>query len=210
MHVASFDNVAHAIKTYFPDQRIIYVPGNHEYYHNTGHNLLGGHHDLGDNVDFLENSAIILDDVMFYGGTMWTDFDNNSPIARNSCEQYTNDYRQSNLTPGITYNLHQEFKKNLKNLSIPNYVRKLVIVSHHLPTQKSSSSYPINRITPCFVANVDECFDISPKLALWVHGHSHESSDYLYGPLNTRVVCNPLGYFPNFNCDFSINKIVEV
>lgn len=59
----------------FPKHTLIYVAGNHEYYH----------HDIGilsalrkmaklKGIHFLENDAIEIDDVRFLGCTLWTDF----------------------------------------------------------------------------------------------------------------------------------------
>ena len=39
---------------------------------------------------------------------------------------------------------------------------------------------------------VDEVIE-SAQPALWVHGHTHSSADYQVG--DTRVVCNPYGYY---------------
>lgn len=48
--------------------------------------------------------------------------------------------------------------------------------------------------------------------ALWVHGHTHSSFDYMAG--ETRVVCNPFGYAANCpgepNREFDGTLTVEV
>lgn len=56
---------------------------------------------------------------------------------------------------------------------------------------------PLNRY---FVGAAEQVFENRP--ALWIHGHTHESMDYLHG--TTRVLCNPFGYMdyevnPHFN-----------
>ncbi len=38
------------------------------------------------------------------------------------------------------------------------------------------------------------------KAVLWIHGHTHDSFDYVHN--GTRVVCNPRGY-----CEFAGNGI---
>jgi hypothetical protein len=35
---------------------------------------------------------------------------------------------------------------------------------------------------------------MGPSVSLWIHGHTHESFDYVVN--STRVVCNPRGYAP--------------
>jgi len=47
------------------------------------------------------------------------------------------------------------------------------------------------------------------RVALWIHGHMHESFDYeTYG---TRVVCNPRGYAPKaLNEGFDKKYTIEI
>ena len=48
-------------------------------------------------------------------------------------------------------------------------------------------------LTPAFASNLENLMD-GDRVALWIHGHMHESFDYeIYG---TRIVCNPRGYAP--------------
>lgn len=44
---------------------------------------------------------------------------------------------------------------------------------------------------------------------LWVHGHTHDSFDYMIG--STRVLCNPRGYIPEeANKQFDPALIVDL
>jgi hypothetical protein len=45
---------------------------------------------------------------------------------------------------------------------------------------------------PCFASDLDHL--VRAPVALWVHGHTHESLDYTVN--GTRVFCNPRGYLP--------------
>ena len=48
-----------------------------------------------------------------------------------------------------------------------------------------------------------------PNVKLWVHGHMHNSLDYV--ERGTRVVCNPRGYVPfEPNPSFDPSLVVEV
>ena len=50
--------------------------------------------------------------------------------------------------------------------------------------------YAGSRLNPCFYSDLPDSFFQSA--ALWVHGHTHSSSDYQHH--RTRVVANPRGY----------------
>jgi Icc-related predicted phosphoesterase len=67
-----------------------------------------------------------------------------------------------------------------------------VVVTHHLPTQRSVpprfSSSPLNAF---FVCDVEELIE-ERRPRLWMHGHTHTSVDTRIGP--TRILCNPFGY----------------
>jgi Icc-related predicted phosphoesterase len=47
------------------------------------------------------------------------------------------------------------------------------------------------------------------KPKLWVHGHTHDSCDYIAGE-RTRVVCNPKGYPGEYGGNFTVNKFIAV
>lgn len=63
-------------------------------------------------------------------------------------------------------------------------------------------------IAAAFASNL-EAFVDDHEIAAWVHGHIHDSVDYMIG--KTRVVSNPYGYEmiePNRN--FRADFIIEV
>ena len=48
-----------------------------------------------------------------------------------------------------------------------------------------------------------------PNIKFWVHGHVHESSDYMVE--QCRVVCNPSGYHPDeMNSGFDASFEIEI
>jgi Icc-related predicted phosphoesterase len=69
-----------------------------------------------------------------------------------------------------------------------------VVVTHHLPHPGSiHPRFADDALTPAFCSDLSELVESSGAV-LWVHGHTHESCDYVAG--GTRVVCNPKGYGP--------------
>ena len=84
----------------FPQQEILYVAGNHEFYR----------YDWDDHLDamraeakryrihFLEDDAVVIDGVRFLGTTLWTDFDyfgeHMRQRAMHACVQYLADFSQ--------------------------------------------------------------------------------------------------------------------
>lgn len=89
-----------------------------------------------------------------------------------------------------------------------------VVVTHHLPHPRSiHPRFADDPLTPAFCSDLSELVEGSGA-ALWVHGHTHTSCDYIAGV--TRVVCNPKGYGPQSpggrieNEQFDENLVIEI
>ena len=124
--------------------------------------------------------------------TLWSDLSN--PIDR-LYGGALNDFR----VPGLTldwyieqHRLHREYlESQLRDAYACNEVA--VVVTHHCPSHLSTPErFKNSPLTPCFSSDLSNLMygDYAP--ALWIHGHTHDSFDYVLG--NTRVVCNPKGY----------------
>lgn len=83
----------------FPDKPVIYVAGNHEFYHGHWNALLPALKEQAarSNVHLLENAAVTIDGIRFLGTTLWTDFEffGSETKARNMAlsESRLNDFR---------------------------------------------------------------------------------------------------------------------
>ena len=51
-------------------------------------------------------------------------------------------------------------------------------------------------MSAAFASDLDR---LMGKAALWIHGHTHDSFDYVLN--GTRVVCNPRGYCKRGVCE---------
>jgi len=105
-----------------------------------------------------------------------------------------------------------EHKKTLNwmNVILKDFkTKKNVVVSHHLPSYLSVDPiYAGDMLNAAFVSNLDDWI-ATKDIALWIHGHAHNSSDYVYE--DTRVVCNPFGYLNNeTNRKFISDLIIDV
>jgi Icc-related predicted phosphoesterase len=76
-----------------------------------------------------------------------------------------------------------------------------IIVSHHAPSKRSVSENFMHHPLNCaFVNSMDgEILNLEKPPKFWIHGHVHQSFDYMIG--KTRVLCHPRGYphESNFN-----------
>ena len=83
----------------FPNNEIVYVAGNHEFYQHHWNQLLVDMRLKAETLDihFLENQTVTIGGVRFLGATLWTDYDYFGRGKRQACmreaEEKLNDFR---------------------------------------------------------------------------------------------------------------------
>jgi len=206
----------------FKDNPVIYVIGNHEYYHGAVPDVTNKIRTraAGTNVHLLENDELIIGNVRFLGCTLWTDFQllNNFERSLFKAQTRMNDFRLVHLTrfnrildPLDTKRWHQASKKWLWERLTPksNNTLKNVVITHHAPSARSVPKiYQTDALSPAFASDL-EAFISDLPIEMWVHGHIHDSFDYHIG--EARIVCNPRGYVAyEPNEGFEAKLVVEV
>jgi predicted phosphodiesterase len=205
----------------WPDKEILYVPGNHEFYRldrtETLQQMRVCARDLG--VHLLDNNEVVINGVRFLGSTLWTDFnlfgEELKKSAMSEGEKYLNDFRlireqDKVFSPARSIQLHKESLTWLSAKLNESFVGKTVVITHHLPSERSvAERYKQILTSACFASNLD---DLMGHSVLWIHGHTHDSFDYaLHG---TRIVCNPRGYCRNpdmpENKEFNPTLVVKI
>lgn len=204
----------------FPHKEIIYVPGNHEFYQyeRTGTLDTMRNTATAEGVHLLDNDEVIINGVRFLGSTLWTDFrlfgSDKKESAMIHGKHDLQDFRLIHegvmlFTPARSIELHEESLAWLTAKLDSPFNGKTVVVTHHLPSEKSVvERYRQEWLAACFASELGHQFG---KMALWVHGHTHDNLDY--ESAGTRVICNPRGYVTyqrQENFDFNPVLIVEV
>ena len=103
--------------------------------------------------------------------------------------------------------LHAQSKGILRHALHEGFDGPTVVVTHHAPHPGSvNRRWKGSSLNPAFASNLSELIELY-RPALWVHGHMHDSSDYVVR--DTRIVANPKGYH-NENPAFDPLMVVEV
>ena len=213
--------------TVWMDRPVIYVPGNHEFYRRTYVEHRETMRKVAadyDNLHLLDRGAVVIEDVLFIGATLWTNFEywGKGDMAKRAeamsvAAQYMNDYRLIRVKDyedngGRSFMpedskkifdielaylqglLELDFETLAKRFNVDR-ITKRVVVTHHLPAQGSvHPQYANSELNPAFASRLDDTVALAD---LWLHGHTHESCDYVVNGENdriARVVCNPRGY----------------
>lgn len=199
---------------------VVYVPGNHECYGGSLHKAVehAQRAAKGSNVVVLDAAGVVIEGVRFLGGTLWTDYrlTGNQPLAMWDAQLKLSDFRKirnrtySKLRPEHVLQEHARHRAFLTDELQKPFSGKTVVVTHHAPSVRSlHPRYQRlgGNLNAAYASDLEHLMDGS--LALWVHGHSHDSADYNLN--GTRVVCNPRGYTPShLNLDFDPGLVLEV
>ena len=201
--VARFRDFLKRCSFQFP--HVIYVAGNHEFYHgkwNQSLTTLSNECAKFPNVYFLEAGSKKIDDVTFIGGTLWTDMNKGDPLTLHAVRDMMNDFRvikkdlegYTNLKPHDTVLRHKHMLGYIKTVVAEKPDEKFVVVGHHSPSfQSVHESYKTETLmNGAYHSDLSEFILDRPQIKLWTHGHTHYPFDYVIG--ETRIVCNPRGY----------------
>ena len=196
------------------DGYVIYVLGNHEYYHNDFDEVTRFWLVLVlINLFVLENRAAIIGNTRFVGATLWTDMNNRDPRTMRVVSMEMSDYSvigkgASDLRPEDTISCFDRSVDFLKAELQKTFSGPTVVVTHHMPSSKSvAPQFEGDLVNGAFFSALDELI-LKYQPAAWIHGHTHVSFDYHIG--RTRVVCNPRGYSDGDNIDFKLDLVLRV
>jgi len=205
----------------FQFPHVVYVAGNHEFYHGKWHQtltILANECGKYPNIYFLERGCKKIDDVIFVGGTLWTDMNKGDPLTLHAARDMMNDYHSvrkefdgyTKLKPADTVYRHRETLSYIKEIVDRKEVEKYVVVGHHSPSfQSCHESYKHDTImNGCYHSDLSETILDRPQIKLWTHGHTHHPFDYMIG--ETRIVCNPRGYHGYEETDWNPNIVLEI
>ncbi|MDI1274495.1 metallophosphoesterase [Polaromonas sp.] len=205
---------------------VLYVPGNHEFYDGS---IVGAAAELkklcaGTAIHVLDNDQVILEGVRFLGTTLWTDFmlrpdGEERTLAMQEAQRFMRDFNKIHIdeaaprlfTPDDAAALCRADVHWLESRLAEPHAGPTVVITHHAPSRQSiHSRFAGSLLNGCFVSDLQHLADVQ-RTQLWVHGHTHDSFDYLLN--GTRVVCNPRGYATdgvNENPLFDSNFMVQI
>ena len=185
---------------------VIFIMGNHEHYHGdfatSAKHIRQAFNNLS-NVYVLDKESRIIDGMLFYGGTLWTDMNSEDPTTMHRIRTMMNDFNCVKNTseegkrvfmPEDAVEDHYAFLSGLDAVLEQHSDLPVIVVGHHAPSRASTHPRYKNEIVMngAYSTNLDNYILDRRQIRLWTHGHTHEDFDYMIG--TTRIVCNPRGY----------------
>lgn len=185
-------------------ERVIYVPGNHEYYQSFYDKTvpeLKAFLNNKSNLWLLDNDSLTIDDLTIIGATLWTDMNDNNANDKAFIKNGMNDFRIimynypdriDSFTPDLAIIEHEHSLQYIDR--IVQKSDKVLVVTHHAPSYTSIDPiYAASVYNGAYASNLDDYIIANPNIVAWIHGHIHHRNDYMLG--NTNVVSNPRGYY---------------
>ncbi len=196
---------------------VYYIMGNHEHYRwvfpNTAHKLRAELDRMGlGKIVLLDKDAVnIGPDIVLFGATLWTNYENANPLSMQIAYRSMNDYAliAMNTIADTTYlkrdvtlftpqdaladhNATLEQLDHITNLG-SNASKKFVVMTHMAPTFKSvNSEHAGNSLDGAYASDLSAFIQTHDNIKFWLHGHTHQNFDYeVFG---TRVLANQRGY----------------
>ena len=184
-------------------EHVICLAGNHEFY---GKDITWrpDTKKMPSNVHFLDRSCFELDDVLFVGATLWSDFKNEDFFIVNAAARMINDFSLITkhnggvrFLPKDAAKLHYQDKEYIRQvLENPlNAYKKIVVVTHFMPGYQFAHSkwktMGSDMLNYYFSANCDDLI-ATGKPTHWIFGHTHDMR--IMSINGIQFVCNPLGY----------------
>lgn len=204
----------------------IFIEGNHCIYEGmplqVAYETLKERFPLRERISFLQNTYKIIEDYVFVGCTLWTDFKLN----------YLGYYSQRKALTGIgdykygrfidedngevrkitTLDTISEFKKSIKFINstckaFPD--KKIIVVTHHCPSLMCSSEIHINNMmNPAFISNLEGFIINHPNIVAWICGHCHRPP-MIRNIGDCKLIMNTRGY-KKFGEDKLFNPNFEI
>lgn len=190
---------------------VFVVMGNHEHYDGDfakTEDLAREFYSRFDNFVFLEKESFTYNDVVFYGGTMWTDFSGHDPRVMWMAKNTMNDYsclnsrnttlrgRPGLLSPADVLQDHMEYMTGLVKSLENNPNNKHIVISHHSPSMLQCApeyrSRHSNDMNALYHNNHEEFILDNDQIRGWVHGHSHVRKTSQVG--QCLIAANARGY----------------
>jgi len=188
----------------FPN--VLLIAGNHEHYYGDFADTLalmkGAFSDLN-NVYVLDKESIVIGDITFFGGTLWTDMNKEDPVTMYMIKNAMNDFNcirntligpHTKFQPEDAVTDHNDFLEKLKTLLAMKPTEKIVVCGHHSPSKLSTHPKYKDEVlmNGGYSSDLSNFILDNSNIKLWTHGHTHDPFDYMFG--STRIVCNPRGY----------------
>lgn len=191
---------------------VLYVPGNHEYYRQTGYQackmdfLLKQFMKIEKNINnlyILDRSSVKIDDVCIVGCTLWSDATSGVPKFIVRVQGMDKRVYRQKYEGDLAY-----INKMIKYCKKKDL--KLLVITHHCPTYSviKSNKKKKDKYISLYASNLDDLLT-KDQVHTWVCGHIHSNFDKITNG-GTRLVGNQKGKPRDNITDYNKSFVISV
>lgn len=186
-------------------QHVLLIAGNHEHYDGVFEDTASLLCRYLTDVTVLDDEAVTLDGVRFFGSTLWTDLSAQSETELTAIRKGMGEYffvktrngdagqPLAKLRPADTQQAHVQAWTLLTEALPAEPGRPMVVVTHHAPSRLGlSPRFAGNGLDAAYASDLDHEIRQFENVVAWVHGHTHIARTYSVG--RTIVRSNALGF----------------
>lgn len=202
---------------------VVLIAGNHEHYDGVFEDTASLLKQHLPGVTVLDNEAIDIEGVRFYGSTLWTDLSQQTEEHVTAIRKGMGEYffvktraggldqPLAKLRPADTHRAHEAAWKRLRVVVTAEPRRPTVVITHHAPSCSAlNPRFPDSPLNPAYASNLDDQIAAFENVPVWVHGHTHIAKTYRIG--KTVVRSNALGFAAKFGAapGFSVKAHFDI
>ena len=172
---------------------VIAVMGNHDF----ANKSINWEPEVPENFHLLNPGVLELEDVVFIGATLWTDFNNADWFVMHSAQSNVEDFSSiRDFSAQVAYEQHRKQKQYIKLMLEKYRGRKVVVMTHFVPSYKLLNDHwktPVyEMLNRYFSANCEDLIYCCDPGTTWVFGHTHNRVEETLADI--QFICNPIGY----------------
>jgi Icc-related predicted phosphoesterase len=179
-------------------ETVIWVPGNHEFYHDDLSDYDHPFHiRVRHNVHLISEKSLVINDIEFICATLWSKISPQyAPLINYSLADFKAiQYNYKPLSTDRFNTIHSRQLAFIKDRLSQNLkqIKARVVVTHHVPTLTNyPAAYLNSPINEAFASDQDELI-MRYQPEFWIYGHHHKNTpSFKLG--QTHLLTNQLGY----------------
>lgn len=185
-------------------EHVLLIAGNHDHYHGVIEDTVTALRRHLPGVTVLDDEAVDIAGVRFFGTTLWSDFAGHSDADLSRLKRGIGEYffvktRTSDragpdglakLVPQDTLRRHVSALDAMKRVVLSADARPTVVISHHAPSRKGLNPlHAGNGLDGAYASDLDALIASFSNVPVWVHGHTHIKRTYRIGAVTLRANC---------------------
>ena len=186
---------------------ILLVAGNHEHYDGVFDDTVARLQCGLPGVTVLDNGAVEVGGVVFFGATLWSDFEGRSQVAMNAVRRRMGEYffvkmrdrdwpgsvPVRKFRPEDAADAFDAAWSALRGSVAASADKPIVVVTHHAPSRRGLNPlHKGNGLDSAYASDLDREIEALGSIRYWVHGHTHIRRTYHIG--GTTIVANCRGF----------------